>query len=136
MLVGVSRPLNFQLPISPAAPVAMFAGGSGIAPFRGFWQSRIGGKGIGRNLLFLGVQSRKKFVYKHELREYVQSGKLELHVSFSRDTAGLVYDPVSKDLAEKTMEPRYIDSTIMDQGPTVCDIVTSAKLGGLGGYVE
>ncbi|KAF8650910.1 hypothetical protein AX16_005035 [Volvariella volvacea WC 439] len=135
VLVGISRPLNFQLPISPAAPVAMFAGGSGIAPFRGFWQARVGSGGIGRNLLFLGVQSRQKFLYKHELRNYVQSGQLELHVAFSRDTNGLVYDPISRDLVEKTMEPRYIDSTILDQGPTVCDIVTSTKLGGLGGYI-
>ncbi|PVF96909.1 hypothetical protein CPB86DRAFT_708145 [Serendipita vermifera] len=135
VLVGVSRPLNFQLPVSPAAPVAMFAGGSGIAPFRGFWQARIGSGVIGRNILFLGVQSRKKFLYKHELREYVQSGKLELHVAFSRDSNGLVYDPVSRDLIEKSMEPRYIDTTIMDQGPTVCDLIISTKLGGLGGHI-
>jgi cytochrome b involved in lipid metabolism len=113
----------------------MFAGGSGIAPFRGFWQARINSGVIGRNLLFLGVQSRKKFLYKHELRQYVQSGKLELHVAFSRDSAGLVYDSASRDLIEKTMEPRYIDATIMDQGPTVCDLIISTKLGGLGGHI-
>ncbi|KAI3609884.1 sulfite reductase flavoprotein alpha-component [Moniliophthora roreri] len=135
VLVGVSRPLNFQLPLSPAAPVAMFAGGSGIAPFRGFWQARIGSGVIGRNILFLGVQSRQKFLYKHELREYVTSGKLELHVAFSRDSSGLVYDPVQKDLVEKHMEPRYIDQTIVDQGPLVCDMVISTKLGGHGGYL-
>ncbi|CCA74881.1 related to nitric-oxide synthase, salivary gland [Serendipita indica DSM 11827] len=135
VLIGISRPLNFQLPVSPAAPVAMFAAGSGIAPFRGFWQARLNSGVIGRNILFLGVQSRKKFLYKHELRDHVQSGKLELHVAFSRDTAGLVYDPVSRDLVEKTMEPRYIDATIIDQGPTVCDLIISTKLGGLGGYL-
>ncbi|KAG8805281.1 hypothetical protein FRC17_005592, partial [Serendipita sp. 399] len=135
VLIGLSRPLNFQLPVSPAAPVAMFAAGSGIAPFRGFWQARINSGVIGRNILFLGVQSRKKFLYKHELRQYVQSGKLELHVAFSRDSAGLIYDPVSRDLVDKTMEPRYIDATIMDQGPTVCDLIISTKLGGLGGYL-
>lgn len=111
----------------------MFAGGSGIAPFRGFWQARIGSGVVGRNVLFLGVQSRQKFIYKRELREHVTSGKLELHVAFSRDSNGLVYDPVTHDLVEKSMEPRYIDATILDQGPTVCDIVTSTKLGGLGG---
>ncbi|KAK1218358.1 hypothetical protein PQX77_018956 [Marasmius sp. AFHP31] len=135
ILVGVSRPLNFQLPISPSAPVAMFAGGSGIAPFRSFWEARIGSGVIGRNVLFLGVQSRKKFLYKHELREYVLAGKLELHVAFSRDSHGLVYDPVGRDLVEKQMEPRYIDQTIMDQGPLVCDMVISTKLGGRGGYL-
>ncbi|KAL0577411.1 hypothetical protein V5O48_004576 [Marasmius crinis-equi] len=135
VLVGVSRPLNFQLPLSPSAPVAMFAGGSGIAPFRSFWQARIGSGVIGRNVLFLGVQSRKKFLYKHELREHVLSGKLEMHVAFSRDSHGLVYDPVGRDLVERQMEPRYIDQTIMDQGPLVCDMVISTKLGGHGGHL-
>lgn len=135
VLVGINRPLNFQLPINPSAPVAMFAGGSGIAPFRGFWQARAGANVQGRNMLFLGVQSREKFVYKHELRDYVRSGKLELHVAFSRDRAGLVYDPVTRDLVEKTMDPRYLDATIADQGPSVCDVIISTKLGGKGGYV-
>lgn len=113
----------------------MFAGGSGIAPFRGFWQTRLAGEGIGRNILFLGVQSRKKFLYKEELREHVLSGRLELHVAFSRDSAGLVYDPNALDLVEKHMEPRYIDSAIVDQGQSICDLVTSTKVGGLGGYL-
>ncbi|KAG8823264.1 hypothetical protein FRC17_009376 [Serendipita sp. 399] len=135
VLIGLSCPLNFQLPVSPAAPVTMFAAGSGIAPFRRFWQARINSGVIGRNILFLGVQSRKRFLYKHELRQYIQSGKLELHVVFSRDSAGLVYDSVSRDLVERTTEPRYINATIMDQGPTVCDLSISTKLGGLGGYL-
>lgn len=113
----------------------MFAGGSGIAPFRGFWEARIGSGVIGRNILFLGVQSRQKFLYKHELRNHVTSGKLELHVAFSRDSNGLVYDPVAHDLVEKHMEPRYLDATILDQGPLVCDMVISTKLGGHGGYL-
>ncbi|KAB5589320.1 Nitrate reductase [NADPH] [Ceratobasidium theobromae] len=126
-------PLNFQLPISAATPIAMFAGGSGIAPFRSFWQARIASGAIGRNVLFLGVQSRKKFLYKQELRQYVLSGQLELHVAFSRDSNGLVFDPQLRDLVEKQMEPRYIDVTIVDQGSYICDLVTSTKLGGLGG---
>ncbi|CAE6432420.1 unnamed protein product [Rhizoctonia solani] len=135
VLIGISRPLNFQLPISAAAPVAMFAGGSGIAPFRSFWQARIASGAIGRNVLFLGVQSRKKLLYKQELRQHVLTGQLELHVAFSRDSNGLVFDPRLRDLVEKRMEPRYIDSIIVDQGSYICDLVTSTKLGGLGGYL-
>ena len=36
LLVGVSRPFAFQLPIDNAAPCVYFAGGSGIAPFKSF----------------------------------------------------------------------------------------------------
>jgi cytochrome b involved in lipid metabolism len=135
VLVGVSRPLNFQLPISPAAPVAMFAGGSGIAPFRSFWAKRILSGAVGRNILFLGVQSRKKLVYEEELRDHVRYNNLELHTAFSRDRKGLVYDPYLRDLVDKDMEPRYLDLAIVENGNTVCDVVMSTKLGGLGGYL-
>ena len=133
ILVGVSRPLNFQLPISAAAPVAMFAGGSGIAPFRSFWQARSGG--VGRNILFLGVQSRQRLTHENELREYVRAGLLEVHTAFSRDKSGLVYDGMSRDLVERQINPRYIDSAIIEQGQLVCDLVMSKSQGGLGGHL-
>jgi sulfite reductase alpha subunit-like flavoprotein len=112
----------------------MFAGGSGIAPFRGFWQARARA-GIGRNILFLGVQSGQKFLYENELRALVKSGQLELHTAFSRDKYGLIYDPVMHELIERHMEPRYIDAAIVEQGRTVCELVMSTKQGGLGGYL-
>ena len=40
VLVGVERPLNFALP-DPLCPIALFAGGSGIGPFRAFIQKGI-----------------------------------------------------------------------------------------------
>lgn len=134
LLIGVSRPLNFQLPVSVTVPIAMFAGGSGIAPFRGFWQSRTQ-SGYGRNILFLGTQTREKLLYEDELRNYVRHGLLEVHTAFSRDRNGLLYDPVAKDLVNKQMEPRYIDTAIIEQGETVCNLVISKSQGGLGGYL-
>ncbi|ETI24376.1 hypothetical protein G647_03745 [Cladophialophora carrionii CBS 160.54] len=133
-LIGISRPLNFQLPATITGPVAMFAGGSGIAPFRGFWQARAQ-TSVGRNILFLGVQSRERFSYEHELRDYVRSGQIELHTAFSRDKNGLVFDPMSRELVEKQMPPRYLDAAIVEQGRTVCDLVISKSQGGLGGHL-
>jgi sulfite reductase alpha subunit-like flavoprotein/predicted heme/steroid binding protein len=134
VLIGVSRPIQFQLPSSTTTPVAMFAGGSGIAPFRGFWQKRVQ-SGIGRNILFLGVQSREKFVHEAELRSLVQSGSLELHTAFSRDPQGLIYDPVMREMVDNDLEPRYIDKTIVDQGRLVSELVMSKSQGGLGGHL-
>ena len=134
ILVGVSRPASFQLPLDGAAPCAYFAGGSGIAPFRSFWQARIG-QTVGRNILYLGVQSREKFCYEDEIRQYVNAGYMEAHLAFSRDSRGLVYDSQHRDLVERKMEPRYIDTLITEQGATVCDLVMSKKQGGLGGYL-
>lgn len=134
ILIGVSRPVAFQLPLDGAAPCAFFAGGSGIAPFRSFWQARVG-RTVGRNILYLGVQSREKFCYEHELREYVSTGQMEVHTAFSRDSRGLVYDRVSRDLVGRNIPPRYIDALIVEQGETICDLVMSKKQGGLGGYL-
>lgn len=133
VLIGVSRPIQFQLPPSTTVPVAMFAGGSGIAPFRGFWQARAQ-TGIGRNILFLGIQSREKFVHERELRGLVQQGALELYTAFSRDRNGLAYDNILRDLVEQDMDPRYIDTSIVEQGRLVSELVMSKSQGGLGGY--
>jgi len=152
ILIGVSRPFSFQLPHDDTSPVALFAGGSGIAPFRSFWQARCG-QAWGKTVLYLGVQSRQKFCYESELRQYVNEGLIEVHTAFSRDTNGLVYDPVSRDLVEKEMPSRYIDGLIVEQGQSICDLVMSKvssmllipgvfanvlesqKQGGIGGYL-
>ncbi|KAF4341653.1 nitric-oxide synthase salivary gland [Fusarium beomiforme] len=137
VLIGVSRPVAFQLPIDNMAPCAFFAGGSGIAPFRSFWQHRLATSVLsgGRNLLYLGVQSRDKFCYENELRELVNMGFMEVYLALSRDSHGLEYDPVARDLIEKATPPRYIDSLIIEQGNTICDMVMSKKQGGLGGHL-
>lgn len=137
ILVGVSRPMAFQLPLDSMAPCAFFAGGSGIAPFRSFWQYRLTTSGLsgGRNYLYLGVQSREKFCFEEELREYVNADFMEVNVAFSRDSRGLAYDPHSRDLVEKHIPPRYIDTLIVEQGATISELVMSKKQGGLGGYL-
>ncbi|KFY97185.1 hypothetical protein V498_02205 [Pseudogymnoascus sp. VKM F-4517 (FW-2822)] len=134
VLIGISRPLNFQLPVNDSNPIVMFAGGSGIAPFRGFWQARVA-QGNGRNILFLGVQSRNKLLHEKELVHLVHSGKMELHVAFSRDKNGLEYNPSTKAMTEKITEPRYINTLIVEHGHTVCDMLMPKKAGGRGGYL-
>ncbi|KAH7358092.1 cytochrome b5-like Heme/Steroid binding domain-containing protein [Plectosphaerella cucumerina] len=135
ILVGVSRPVAFQLPLDSMAPCAFFAGGSGIAPFRSFWQARLAASGLsgGRNILYLGVQSREKLCFEDELRAYVNADFMDVHVAFSRDSRGLSCE--SRDLIEKHTPPRYIDSLIVEQGFQICDLVMSKKQGGLGGYL-
>ncbi|KAF2473623.1 uncharacterized protein BDR25DRAFT_124163 [Lindgomyces ingoldianus] len=134
LLIGVSRPFAFQLPVDDTSPVTMFAGGSGIAPFRSFWQCRAG-RSFGKMSLYLGVQSREKFCYEDELRQYVNEGFMEVHTAFSRDSRGLVYDPVQQDLVEREISPRYIDALIVEHGSAICDMVMSKQQGGLGGYL-
>lgn len=75
--------------------------------------------------MYLGVQSRQKFCYEAELRQYVTEDLLEVHTAFSRDSNGLVYDDLAKDLVEKEVLPRYIDGLIVEQGQAICDLVMS-----------
>ncbi|EPE02341.1 sulfite reductase flavoprotein alpha-component [Ophiostoma piceae UAMH 11346] len=137
ILVGVSRPASFQLPLDTMAPCAFFAGGSGIAPFRSFWQSRLAASGLagGSNYLFLGVQNRARFCFEDELRALVGARFMEVHVAFSRDSRGLSYDATANDLVEREIQPRYIDALILEQGATVCDLVMSKRQGGRGGHL-
>lgn len=138
VLVGVSRPINFVLPIKSSVPCAFFAGGSGIAPFRSFWQKRVsdsrqaGTLGNGKNILFYGVQSREKFSYEQEIRQLIRDGNMELHLALSRDSRGLVMGKEGE-LVEKEIQPRRIDTAIVEQAQTICDLVMSKKYGGLGG---
>lgn len=60
---------------------------------------------------------------------------MEVHVAFSRDSRGLAYDPHSRDLVERQIPPRYIDTLIVEQGANISDLVMSKKQGGLGGYL-
>ncbi|KAI0455943.1 hypothetical protein F5B21DRAFT_523159 [Xylaria acuta] len=137
VIFGVSHPAAFQLPLGTMAPCAFFAGGSGIAPFQGFWQSRFirGGISGGKNYLYLGVQSREKFCFEEGLREHVSAGFMEVHLAFSRDSRGLAYDPYLRDLVERPTPPRSTDIFIQEQGATVSELVMSKKNGGLGGYL-
>lgn len=113
----------------------MFAQGSGIAPFRSFWEARVHERAQGRNILFLAVHSREKFLYEAEIRQEVERGFLEAHIAFSRDNRGLVYNSDTKQLSEKQMEPRYIDAAIIDAEMDLCNLIKSPDQGGSGAYI-
>ena len=134
-MIGISRPIHFQLPSIPTVPMVMFAAGAGVAPFRSFWGARVHGKISGRNLLFFSVRTRQNFLYESEIRQQVGAGNLEAHMAFSRDRRGLVYNPEIRDLVEKEMEPRHIDSAILDEAADLCHIIIPNDMGGLGGCI-
>jgi cytochrome b involved in lipid metabolism len=115
--------------------MVMFAGGSGIAPFRSFLQARKSTGAYGRNILFLAFKSRETFLYEDEVRQYLRDGMLEAHVTFSRDDRGLIYDQIAGEFIEKKMNPRRIDSTILEHRANLCKIIGSRALGGSAGCV-
>jgi ferredoxin-NADP reductase/cytochrome b involved in lipid metabolism len=83
--VDIVRPGRFRLPEDPARPIVMVAGGTGIAPFRAFLQERVQRGAPGENWLFLGIRTRDELLYRDELEELVEDGRLELRVALSRE---------------------------------------------------
>lgn len=78
------RTSKFRLPTLPKHPIIMIASGSGIAPFRGFLAERarlasIGGRDVGRSLLFFGCRSSEELLYKEEL-DALQASNAEIGV--------------------------------------------------------
>ncbi|MDX8047077.1 bifunctional cytochrome P450/NADPH--P450 reductase [Gracilibacillus sp. S3-1-1] len=80
---------NFQLPQNPETPMIMVGPGTGIAPFRGFLQTRCAQKQKGIKLgeahLYFGCRHPEQdYFYRAELEKDEMDGLLSLHTAFSR----------------------------------------------------
>ena len=88
--IQLVRPSRFALPRDRSRPVVMFAGGVGLAPFRGFVAERSRDGSTGENWMFLSTRSRRELYCLDELAAAVECGKLALRVCFSREKGALV----------------------------------------------
>lgn len=84
--VRLVHPPAFGLPADPSVPIVMFAGGTGIAPFRAFLQARHRAGGA-ENLLVVGARDARFVPYRDELEAYAARGEAEVLFAFSRDPA-------------------------------------------------
>ncbi len=83
---------NFRLPEDGATPIIMVGPGTGIAPFRAFWQQRVADAATGPMWLFFGNPYKATDnCYEDETAPLVESGKLKLSVAWSRDQAHKIY---------------------------------------------
>lgn len=83
---------NFRLPEDGNTPIIMVGPGTGIAPFRAFWEERIASGDKGGNWLFFGNPYKATdFCYEDELNKLTAAGKLKLSVAWSRDQEKKVY---------------------------------------------
>jgi sulfite reductase (NADPH) flavoprotein alpha-component len=84
---------RFRLPADGTRDVIMIGPGTGVAPFRGFLQSRIADGAPGRNWLIFGGRRRESdFLYQVEWLSALKRKQLHrLTVAFSRDQAQKIY---------------------------------------------
>jgi sulfite reductase alpha subunit-like flavoprotein/cytochrome b involved in lipid metabolism len=75
---------DFLLPGDPTQPIVMFAGGTGVSPFRAFVQHCAGQRRAGAMTLFAAARSPSELPHNDELQSLAQAGQLELHTAFSR----------------------------------------------------
>jgi cytochrome P450/NADPH-cytochrome P450 reductase len=80
---------NFQLPKETGKPIIMIGPGTGIAPFRGFIQTRRAlkekGETLGTAHLYFGCRNPEHdFLYQEELVQAEQEGLVTLHTAYSR----------------------------------------------------
>ncbi|XP_069502059.1 nitric oxide synthase 3 isoform X1 [Ambystoma mexicanum] len=83
---------SFRLPADPTAPCILVGPGTGIAPFRGFWQQRLHdiemkGQRPGDMVLVFGCRCAEfDHLYKEETQEAMQRGALtEVFTVYSRE---------------------------------------------------
>ncbi len=83
---------NFRLPEDGNTPIIMVGPGTGIAPFRAFWQQRVADNAAGPMWLFFGNPYKATDnCYEDETTPLVESGKLKLSVAWSRDQEYKIY---------------------------------------------
>lgn len=79
---------DFHMPLRPETPIIMIATGTGIAPFRGFWQERVAMKAeLSPMMLLVGCRCKAEAeaLYMDELRDAAEQGILTFSHVFSRE---------------------------------------------------
>ncbi|MCB0060649.1 MAG: hypothetical protein KDE19_00980, partial [Caldilineaceae bacterium] len=85
----IVHPPRFHLPQDQTRPIVMFAGGTGISPFRSFLQERVQSVNSGENWLFWGLRTADDFCYQEEFERLVAGQQLQLRVAFSQQAVAL-----------------------------------------------
>uniref|UniRef100_A0A2P2IBF2 Nitric oxide synthase n=3 Tax=Hirondellea gigas TaxID=1518452 RepID=A0A2P2IBF2_9CRUS len=82
---------SFHLPSDESVPIVLVGPGTGVAPFRGFWQHRLHSinnkkETFGEMSLFFGCRTRTLDLYGQEKEQMRQAGVLtQIHLALSRE---------------------------------------------------
>lgn len=82
----IVSPLQFSLPKNDFSTIYLFAGGTGIAPFKGFLEVLEKQHKLSRVRLFYCVKTEKHLLYLEELTRLFFEKKLSLQILLTRDS--------------------------------------------------
>lgn len=132
--IKLIHPPRFSLPADPQQPVVMFAGGTGLSPFRSFLQARAVQNG-GANWLFFGTRTPDDLYVPAELEDLAAQGQLQLRVAFSRADVGL--ELVNGRFTFPPAPRGYLDTLMLVEANArqLFHLLQSREQGGLGAIV-
>ena len=129
--IRLIHPPRFSLPADPQQPIVMFAGGTGLAPFRSLIQARAA-QSSGENWLFFGTRTPQDLYYAAELETLTAQGHLQLRAAFSRADVGLAL--VDGHFTFPATQRSYIDQEMLKDANAaqLYHLLQSRADGGLG----
>lgn len=114
VVLRIVSPPRFRLPQDLARPVVMFAGGTGLSPFRGFWQQRAV-QGASMNLLYFSTTTPEHLYLRGELEAAEAAGRLRTRIGFTRAPVFARFDPDRAQFALEPGAPTRIDALIEEE---------------------
>lgn len=135
--IYVVAPLRFRLPVDAHRPIIMIAGGTGIAPFRAFWQARSRQPTSGPTWLFIGTRTRDQLYYAEELAILAHEGKLRVEARFSAEDRVPRF-PKSGQAPLIRYEPgprRRIDALLWEHAADLWDVLRDPGAGKQGAVI-
>jgi len=82
----IVSPLRFSLPNTKNTPIYLFAGGSGIAPFKGFWETLEKNNELENLTIFYSVKYIDDIIFKEDLERILCKGKATIHILVTRES--------------------------------------------------
>ena len=112
--VAIKPAPTFRLPRDSTCPILMIAGGTGIAPFKGFVDERqnlssSSSSNLGDSWLIYGCRTQQNELYRNEMQKASENGHLTKYlVAYSR---------------EKDIPKTYIDVQIRNNADAIRDLI-------------
>lgn len=135
--ISIEKPFFFSLENAQHHPAFFFAGGLGIAPFRGALQSKAQLKHSTQTLLFLSIRTAQDLLYFDELRDFVDKGLLTLYLIFTQDNPSNLSRSQQEALIHPAIHVYYekkIDDVISALSSFIAPYLHEAQEGGKAGY--